>query len=394
MVKKLFKKKLLAVVIAITMLFVIVAFTGCGGIRTVFAWYEGDGEYGTFQLVLNAEETYTVRHERFQFLDFDFEAVELEVVYETHENVVSVNGNTITALNNGRAEIVANLREGEVVVNGRRYDRTWQFRMGEVRVLDEANMTEIWTAQDLADMNNDLDGSFVLRSSIDLADFGDWTPIGGRTLGSGFSGAFINPNKYRIDNLHINTVLESDDERLSLGKGLFTGIEYAFISGIILENVNIVALAHEGANAPRTFVGGIAASVFRSTIVDVSVSGNIVGNHRVGGIAGSVADSEIINSSFNGYVEVIWETYDASAGGIAGEMFGLYRPHWRWQRGLIDACTVEANITGQGRAIVGGIVGVSNSWHNHENTFDIVNSTFDGDLTGHITGTLRGRGAP
>ena len=385
-------KKLIRLGIAFIMLFSVVAFSGCGEITTVFAWYEGDGEYGTFQLVLNAGEIYTVRPERFSFLDFNVLVVELVVTYETHENVVAVNGNTITALNNGRAEIVANVRERNVRINGRRYNRTWQFRIGEVRVLNEAHMTEIWTAQDLADMNNDLDGSFVLRDNIDLSSFSDWSPIGGRTLGSGFSGAFINPNNYRIDKLYINTVLESDDDRLSLGKGLFTGIEYAFISGIILENVNIVALSHEGTNAPRTFVGGIAASVFRSTIVGVSVSGNIVGNHRVGGIAGSSADSQIINSSFNGYVEAIWHTGDVRAGGIAGEMHGLYRPPWRWQRGLIDGCVVEANIKSY-MGTVGGIVGTSFGWWNHENTFDIVNSTFEGDLTGRITGTLRGHGA-
>ncbi|MCL2370902.1 MAG: hypothetical protein FWC80_06730 [Firmicutes bacterium] len=117
-------KKLIRLGIAFIMLFSVVAFSGCGEITTVFAWYEGDGEYGTFQLVLNAGETYTVRPERFSFLDFNVRVVELVVTYETHENVVAVNGNTITALNNGRSEIVANVRERNVRINGRRYNRT------------------------------------------------------------------------------------------------------------------------------------------------------------------------------------------------------------------------------------------------------------------------------
>ncbi|MCL2370901.1 MAG: hypothetical protein FWC80_06725, partial [Firmicutes bacterium] len=201
--------------------------------------------------------------------------------------------------------------------------------------MNEAYMTEIWTAQDLADMNNDLDGSFVLRADIGLADFGNWTPIGGQFFGEGFSGAFINPNNYVISNLYINIIGEYCDENFVLRKGLFTRLEYAFIGDIILENVNIVALGEEGANFPRSFVGGIAAIASRSTITGVSVCGNIVGNHRVGGIAGSKADSQIINSSFNGYIEGIWHTGDISVGGIAGAMHGLYRPPWRWHRGLV-----------------------------------------------------------
>jgi len=374
-----------AIILAVILAFGVIGMTGCGNADT------GDSEYGTFQLVLNAGETYTVHPERFSFLDFNVGAVELVVAYETHENVVAVNGNTITALNNGRAEIVANVRERNVRINRRRYNRTGQFQIGEVRVLNEAEMTEIWTAQDLADMNNDLDGSFILRDNIDLADWCNWTPIGG-IFRNGFRGSFINPNDYKITNLYINTVGGQDDETFVTDKGLFRSIAYAFISGIILENVNIRALENEGESFPRSVVGGIAASVFRSTIVDVSVSGNLVGNHRVGGIAGSKADSQIINSSFNGYVEATWHTGDVRAGGIAGEMHGLYRPPWRRHRGLVMNATVTANIKSY-MGIAGGVVGTSFGWWNHENTFDIVNSTFEGNLTGRITDTLRGHGA-
>jgi len=54
--------------------------------------------------------------------------------------------------------------------------------------------------------------------------------------------------------------------------------------------------------------------------------------------------------------------------------------------------TVTANIKSY-MGTAGGVVGTSFSWWNHTNTFDIINSTFDGDLIGHTAGVLRGHGA-
>ena len=328
-------RKLTIGVMAIAMLFsTLFVVAGCNNIRTVFAWYEGDGEYGTFQMFLNAGETYTVRPERFHFLDVsDIEKIELVVGFETHDNVVSVQGDTLTAINNGRAEIVVHVHRGIVEFDGSRFNYISMFRMGEVRVLDVEAMTEIRTAQDLANMNNDLEGSFVLRADIDLeADWeGDWIPIGPGSAPNAeptknFRGAFINPDDHEIKNLSISRTLSYEIDGRVFQAGLFGYLQNAFICGIILEAVNIVALGEHGANFPRTFVGGITGGAMLSTIQNSSVSGNIVGNHRVGGIVGSSEFSEILNCHFDGNIELIWHDGNASAGGIAGSMFGVYNP--------------------------------------------------------------------
>ena len=396
MTKKLLKKNILAIITALAMLLAVGAFIACDNVNTVFAWYEGDTEYGSFQLVLNAGETYTVRHERFQFLPFDFERIELIVYSETHDNVVSVAGNVIAAVNNGRAEIIAHVHRGIVGFGGRRYYSISKFRIGEVRVLDEATMTEIWTAQDLADIGNDLGGSFVLRADIDLADWGNWTPIGSHQRGEEFRGAFINPHEYSISNLTINNSIPfvGGDIRIFFA-GLFAYLRNAFIDGLILENVNIVALHEDGARRDRAFVGGIAGAAWQSTILNTSVGGYLAGNHRVGGIVGYMASSEIISCSFNGKIKLFCPTISSGVGGIAGGMYGLYRHPWRWHRTLVADATVSADIVSYYKtAPAGGIVGISHSWlgqyDNVSNSFDIINSTFEGNLVGYLTGTKRG----
>jgi len=262
------------------------------------------------------------------------------------------------------------------------------------RDFSEANMTEIWTAQDLANRNNDLDGSFVLRSNIHLAEWGNWTPIGARSRSyepcKAFRGALINPNGFEIENLYINRVLQNEGDFRLIDAGLFGRLRNAFIDGVILSEVYISVLDENGGDWERSFVGGIVAVAWLSTIMNSSVSGNLISNYSVGGIAGMSDSSQIINCNFEGNIEVIWHTRASYAGRIVGWMAGLYSPPWSWQCGLVKNCTVVANINGHYTASVGGIVGVSHSLWGRENTFDIIHSTFDGYLTGYLTGILRG----
>ena len=375
--------------VIVVMLFATIGLSGCSNIPSVFAWYDGWGrEFGPTPLVMNAGETHIVTRAQFSFLDFEFERIELVVDNETHENVVSIQNNTITAVNNGRALIIAYIHEGRVTVDGQRFNRTWMFFLGEVRVLNKASMTPITTAQDLADMNDNLEGNFILMADIDLSEWGNWTPIG-KLPREPFTGVFINSDAYVIRNLSINETVKTDSGQIAYYAGLFGRLQNAYIQGIILEDVNISLIGDKYADWPRTFVGGIAGFSGRSTIIDSSVSGSIVGNYSVGGIVGTLSTSEIINGKFEGNVEVIWHVANAAyAGGIAGGIYGFWGPDWRGRQGLIkDSRVIYSNINGHDTANVGGIVGISRA---QEGVEEVINSTFTGVLKGHRTGDLIG----
>ncbi|MCL2862304.1 MAG: hypothetical protein FWE22_07845 [Firmicutes bacterium] len=202
------KKSILKVFVVAVLVFVAtMPMMGCDNVRTVFAWYEGDSDYLPQCLVMNAGETLTINSSHFSDLDIEFESFELEAREETHENVVTINGNVVTAANSGYARIIARLYQGREVIDGERVRSVWGVSVVYVHVINEETMIPITTAQELADMNSNLDGHFILMDDIDLGDFGEWTPIG--NVNRPFTGMFVNPHGYVISNLTITTSKET-----------------------------------------------------------------------------------------------------------------------------------------------------------------------------------------
>ena len=87
--------------------------------------------------------------------------------------MATIQNNVITAGVSGRVEIAATLRQ-----SGRFNGDRWHVLVAHIHVINETTMTPVTTAQELADMNNNLKGHFILGANIDLYDFGEWLPIG------------------------------------------------------------------------------------------------------------------------------------------------------------------------------------------------------------------------
>ncbi len=122
---------------------------------------------------------------------------------------------------------------------------------------------------------------YVLVADLDMTGF-TIDPIG-KTSGLAFKGEFksgnidasgnVTPAAHRISNLTISNV--------NPGKGLFGYVNGADISGIVLDNCNIVG---------GSYTGGIAGQVIDgATITNCSVTNSVVtGTSGVGGIVGGV----------------------------------------------------------------------------------------------------------
>ena len=61
--------------------------------------------------------------------------------------------------------------------------------------------TPIYTAEDLYNIRNDLDGKYILMNDIDLSVYENWEPIG--SFKTSFTGEF-DGNGYSVSNLNIN----------------------------------------------------------------------------------------------------------------------------------------------------------------------------------------------
>ena len=144
--------------------------------------------------------------------------------------------------------------------------------------------TVIKTAEQLQNIENNLDGKYILMNDIDLSSISNWTPIG-KTSGSSsdyesFTGT-LDGNGYVIKNLTI----EQPDVMYN---GLFAHTAGATLKNIGLENVNI----HGG-----RLTGALAGSAYDGTNIDncwstgtVSAAGSygyMNAEYYVGGLLGS-----------------------------------------------------------------------------------------------------------
>ncbi len=135
----------------------------------------------------------------------------------------------------------------------------------------------IYDCADLQDMEDDLEGSYVLANDIDCTGFnpGDgkgFRPVG--TTNNEFTGQF-NGNGHVIENLRI--------ARPSLDKvGLFGNAYAATIQRVGLVDVDI-----EGHYA----VGGVVGRTEETVVNQVYVTGTVTGDTWVGGLVGEVLET-------------------------------------------------------------------------------------------------------
>lgn len=349
---------------------------------------------------MNAGDTFTIDKSTFNGLEKHIESMkgfgtdksdifELFILGESRKNVLTIENDTVRAENSGFAVVAANLYKKGLDNNGEKIIlKVINVIIAEVYVINEETMIPITSAEDLANMKNDLDGHYILKSDIDLADWGDWEPIGLHiTYNSspGFSGMFVNPFGYKIKNLTIT----SNKSILSSWIGLFGLLtDRAYIDGIILEDISIDVSDYDGTDIVASpTVGGIAGVTTPGVIIsNCIVNGTILGSGEcTGGIIGENNCGIISNSSYNGTIKVVNNNVIGifSVGGIAGYNNHSHRENDGWEviPNIID-CKVNADI--ENSAISGGIIGYTNF------KGAVKDSSFTGTLVGKYSGTMIG----
>ncbi|MCL1873766.1 MAG: cadherin-like beta sandwich domain-containing protein, partial [Clostridiales bacterium] len=180
----------------------------------------------------------------------------------------------------------------------------------------DPNATEIRTPQDLDNVRNNLDGSYVLMNDIDLSAFngGQWTPIGDNTTGNRFTGVFDGQG-HVIKNLTIsNTYTFAGLFGYIMG---YSSDKYAEIKNVGLEFINI------NISSTTSNTGGICGCMdIRSSISNCYNTGAVTVSAssftRVGGICGANVGGPISNCYNTGDISSSSSEPSSNAGGICG----------------------------------------------------------------------------
>ena len=273
----------------------------------------------------------------------------------------------------------------------------------------------IRTPEQLDAIRYDLSGHYILLNDIDMAEWGNWEPIGKGTLP--FSGIF-DGNGYCIQNLTLALDNSEDNDNPAPDDcGLFAAVYKAKIQNVYLENAlytvtssdptvgGIVGRASEYSCITNCHfhgtilcnstyyppeIGGIAGEADCVTTIEFCVSQGSIEtsgymNPSVGGIVGSCTGIEIDDHDANSEVcycysdcEItLLDTYNpARIGGIAGHV----------SIGAIQDCYYTGKITIlYGSAYVGGIVGTLNgSINNCYSVGEIISETQQQTIGGII----------
>lgn len=377
-------KKTIKAVVSVIALIILLSSAGCKK-EPIHHYYVNSSANQRSHLILSMDvgETYTVESSLFNGWDIEFDRFELTT---GTKGVVAINKNIITAVSIGKRIIYAELvsRKGNVETH------YTDLPVAEIYIIDEAVMTPITTAQQLADINNDLSGNYILNADIDLTDWGDWTSMGE------FTGYFINRNGYKIKNLTANSGGYA---------GLFGFLNCAYLEGINLENVNIDLTKQENG---MFYAGSLAFQSKAGIIKNCTVEGNIKAKNHAGGFVANVAGTLFLNCIFKGTVATVFDCSDiqfydnppvfpgvavnyGASGGIAATLYGLSTNSIE---PIILGCKIEGDITAVYAA--GGFVGIVGEWAAmsgkalFDTGFNIFDSTFYGTVDAPFKGDFYG----
>ena len=188
---------------------------------------------------------------------------------------------------------------------------------------------EISNAEELQNMNNDLDADYVLVDDIDASKIENFEPIGG--LEEPFTGTF-DGNGHTISNL---TIHRPREERV----GLFGYVDGARIRNVGLEDVNVTG---------GTLVGGLVGDNNNCEVRESYVTGEIDGNITVGGVVGrNVGGHERPGMVVDSYSESN-VSGNESVGGVVG-----------YNNGRIVRSYAVGEVTGN--SDIGGLTGYQDS---------------------------------
>jgi len=246
----------------------------------------------------------------------------------------------------------------------------WESKASQTTVPE--GFTGIYSAEDLANINNNLSGKYILMSDIDMT--GKTHTIIGQS--SSFSGT-LDGNFHTISNLTI----ESSEQYV----GLFGYISSGTVINMTLENVNITGTSRSGTQ----YIGGLAGRSIRSTIEGVQVKGSNIKDTGasyiyIGGLVGYVELGKIKNSSAD--TNIVGGIGTSYIGGLVGSV------NVPSNANIIEQSYSKGKITiGSGLSYVGGLVGtVSNAKNTSPNVIVNAYSTVNIDGENNNTSTCIG----
>ncbi|MBN7773921.1 S-layer homology domain-containing protein [Clostridium aminobutyricum] len=208
---------------------------------------------------------------------------------------------------------------------------------------------QVATKEQLALIQEHLDGHFVLTSDIDLDGY-NWAPIGAYVPNDAASKDFsANPDYAFTGSFNggsctiYNLTITRDDlnaENMT-GTGLFGGIGGdASIQNLIIENATVFSTG----SCTGALVG-MAMSSNENAIKDITLSGTnkITGSGSVGGLVGSAQDTNIIDCSAT--ADVIMSSVSNGAGILGGGIEG----------GILSGCYATGTVTATEAMNYGGV---------------------------------------
>ena len=225
----------------------------------------------------------------------------------------------------------------------------------------EENPYRIMSGDDLAQLaalinageSHYSDKYYIQTQDIDLSGFPNWTPIGtGEFPWKQFKGSYDGNNK-KIENITVNIV---DNTNTWVYAGLF-GYVRGSIKNIYLENGNISATVSNSVNA-GSIVGYLADGLIENCINNSNITIKSITENSsrvsVGGVIGCTGTKVQVVDNCNNYGNVrAYSESEAYGGGIIGIDDGNTN---------ISYCVNAGNVYCQGKAIAGGILGLSNMY--------------------------------
>lgn len=182
-----------------------------------------------------------------------------------------------------------------------------------------AGYSAISTPQELSDIRNNLSGKYILTADIDLADWGDWEPIG---YGYSYFSGIFDGDGYVVTNLTISI------DNAAIGDvGLFGYVQNGVLRNINLLNGSVMV----SADYPIS-VGGIVGCAVASTISNCAnrntsidaLSTSATSLSYVGGVVGEARGEETnITQCFNAGSVASSYVVGGHTGGVAGYAVGL-----------------------------------------------------------------------
>ena len=296
---------------------------------------------GPKYITLKLNEEYEIDWEELGLSDKfeNFEVFEEEII--SHKNIkhYTANKNVIKVINTGSFFVYGNATK-------KRWTHVVSQYYGplvHIYCYDENKITKINTVEDFININNNLEGEYLLNNNLDFSSIDNFQSIGyiseDKEITHPFMGVIINPYKYIISNINIKEQKENQYHSY----GLFNATRDAYINGLIVENLNVDMPIKN--KSWHTTVGGLVGKLDYTTIVNCSINGIVKGIGYVGGIVGELYYSKMINCVFLGKVINI----DGCAGGLAGSYWlNTYSIDVRKNKVVaeIQATSIAGKITG------------------------------------------------